>query len=152
MAALGLFLISRWPETVSGAVQTRDLMIAGFGFGLNSPALAAAVVGSISMTRLALGSAIHIVAKTTGMMVGLAALSGWGIYTFESSLNLEGLPLLQRQQSFAEQMARMRDVVEERSMDAILIVLNRFFLVAAIMCALAIIPSLMIRVKGDADV
>ncbi|MEK6537467.1 MAG: MFS transporter [Actinomycetota bacterium] len=149
MAAVGMFLVSRWPEHVSSSVQTRDLMIAGFGFGLNSPALAAAVVGSVSRTRLALGSAIHIVAKTTGMMMGLAALSGWGIYTFESSLDLEGLPLLQRQQSFAEQMERMRAVVEQRSMDAILIVLHRFFIVAAVMCALAIIPSLMLKVKAD---
>ena len=122
-------------------------MIAGFGFGLNSPALAAAVVGSISRARLALGSAIHIVVKTTGMMIGLAALGGWGIYTFESSLDLEGLPLLQRQQSFADQMARMRAVIEQRSMDAILVVLHRFFIVAAVMCALAIIPSLLIRVQ-----
>ncbi|MHB1325236.1 MAG: MFS transporter [Thermoleophilia bacterium] len=151
MAAVGMFLISRWPENVSSSVQTRDLMIAGFGFGLNSPALAAAVVGSVSRTRLALGSAIHIVAKTTGMMVGLAALSGWGIHTFESSLDLEGLPLLQRQQSFAEQMERMRAVVEQRSMDAILIVLHRFFIVAAIMCALAIIPSLMLKVKAEEE-
>ncbi|MHB0867453.1 MAG: MFS transporter [Thermoleophilia bacterium] len=149
MAALGMFLVSRWPATVTGAVQTRDLMIAGFGFGLNSPALAAAVVGSVSRSRLALGSAIHIVAKTAGMMVGLAALGGWGIHTFESSLDLEGLPLLQRQESFAEQMARMREVFEQRSMDALLIVLNRFFLVAAIMCALAIIPSLLIRVSAE---
>lgn len=151
LAAVGMFLVSRWPETVTSAVQTRDLMIAGFGFGLNSPALAAAVVGSISRARLALGSAIHIVAKTTGMMVGLAALSGWGIYTFESSLDLEALPLLERQESFAEQMARLREVFEQRSMDAIMIVLHRFFVVAAIMCALAIIPSLMIKVKGEEE-
>ena len=151
LAAIGMFLVSRWTVDVSSAVQTRDLMIAGFGFGLNSPALAAAVVGSVSRSRLALGSAIHIVFKTTGMMLGLAALGGWGIYTFESTLDLEGLPLLQRQQSFAEQMARMREVVEQRSMDAILLVLNRFFLVAAVMCALAIIPSLMIRVQEDEE-
>ncbi len=149
LAALGMFLVSRWPETVSSSVQTRDLMIAGFGFGLNSPGLAAAVVGSVSRARIALGSAVHIVAKTTGMMVGLAALSGWGIYTFESTLDLEALPLLQRQENFAEQMARLQAVFEQRSMDAIMIVLHRFFIVAAIMCALAIIPSLMIRVRGD---
>jgi EmrB/QacA subfamily drug resistance transporter len=149
MAAVGLFMVSRWPVDVSSSVQTRDLMIAGFGFGLNSPALAAAVVGSVSRGRLALGSAIHIVFKTTGMMVGLAALGGWGIYTFESTLDLEGLPLLQRQQSFAEQIARAREVIEQRSMDAILLVLNRFFLVAAVMCLLAIIPSLMLKVKGE---
>lgn len=149
MAAAGLFLISRWGQDVSSAVQTRDLLITGFGFGLNSPPLAAAVIGSISSARLAAGSAFHIVAKMAGEMIGLAALSGWGIYTFETMLNLENLPLFERQKSFAEQLQNLQEVVEQRSIDAILIVLHRFFLVAAIVCAVAIIPSLMLRVKGD---
>ena len=149
MAAAGLFLISRWSGEESGAVLTRDLLITGFGFGFNSPALAAAVIGSVPKLRLAASSAIHIVAKTTGMMVGLAALSGWGIYQFESMLELEALPLLERQASFAEQMARLREIYEQKSLEAILVVLNRFFLVAAIVCAVAIIPSLLLKVRGE---
>jgi hypothetical protein len=35
--------------------------------------------------------------------------------------------------------------------DAILLVLNRYFLVASILCAIAIIPSLMIRVRGEEE-
>lgn len=151
MAAIGMFLVSRWTGSVSSAVQTRDLMIAGFGFGLNSPALAAAVVGSVSRTRLALGSAIHIVFKTTGMMVGLAALGGWGIYTFESNLGLEGVPLLQKNEGWNEMKSRLEQELYRRSEDAILLVLNRFFLVAAAMCALAIIPALMLKVRDDEE-
>jgi EmrB/QacA subfamily drug resistance transporter len=146
MAAIGLLLISRWGEHETNFILSRDLIITGFGFGLNSPPLAVAVVGSVTKARLALGSAIHIVAKTAGMMIGLATLSGWGIYQFEASLNLESLPLLERQQSFAEQLARLREVFEQRSIDAILVVLNRFFLVAGIVCALAIIPCLFLKV------
>lgn len=141
LAAVGLFLISRWTEDVTSAVQTRDLLITGFGFGLNSPPLAAAVVASVSRARVAAGSALHIVAKTTGEMIGLAALSGWGIYTFENVLNLEALPLLDWQ--------RLQTEVENRSIDALLVVLHRFFLVAALMCALAVIPSLLMKVKGE---
>ncbi|MEW6019298.1 MAG: MFS transporter [Pseudomonadota bacterium] len=149
VAAAGLFLISRWPADVESAVQTRDLMITGFGFGFNSPALAAAVVGSVSRARLAAGSALHIVSKMAGEMIGLAALSGWGIYTFENMLDLSNLPLFERERSFSESISRLREIVEQRSMDAILVVLNRFFIVAAIMCALAIIPSLLLRVGRE---
>lgn len=149
LAAAGLFLISRWPQDVSSAVQTRDLLLTGFGFGFNSPPLAAAVVGSISKARLAAGSALHIVSKMAGEMIGLAALSGWGIYTFESFLDLSNLPLLERERSFSEQLERLRQVIEQRSIDAILIVLHRFFLVAAIVCAVAVIPSLMLKVKRE---
>jgi MFS family permease len=141
-AAAGMFLVSRWPADVSSAVQTRDLLIAGFGFGFNTPALGAAVVGSLSRARLAAGSAFHIVAKMAGEMIGLAALGGWGIYTFENVLNLQGLPLLDWQRLQAE--------VEQRSLEAILVVLHRFFIVAAVMCALAIIPCLLIR-KRDME-
>lgn len=141
LAAVGLYLVSRWTEDVTSAVQTRDLLITGLGFGLNSPPLASAVVASISRARVALGSSLHIVFKTTGEMIGLAAISGWGIYTFENVLNLEALPLLDWQ--------RLQVEVEERSIDALLIVLHRFFLVAALMCALAIIPALMMKVKRE---
>ena len=151
LAAVGLFLISRWPQDVAGAVQTRDLLITGFGFGFNSPPLAAAVVGSVTRARLAAGSAIHIVAKMAGEMIGLAALSGWGIYTFESTLNLENLPLLERERTFSEQLEQLREVVEQRSIDAIIVVLHRFFLVAAIVCAVAVIPALMLRVRGEEE-
>ena len=142
LAAVGMYLVSRWPLDVSSAVQTRDLMLAGFGFGLNSPALAAAVVATVSRTRLAASTAIHIVAKMTGMMVGLAFLGGWGIYQFESELSLAGLPLFN--------WDRLSAIVEQRSMDAILLVLHRYFLVAAVCCAVAVIPSLLINVKRDA--
>lgn len=151
LAAVGLFLISRWQVDVESAVQTRDLLIAGFGFGLNSPALAAAVVGSISSARLASGSAIHVVAKTTGEMIGLAALSGWGIYQFEETLNLKGMSVYQRQQTFSEMMERMQQIVEQRSMDAIMVVLHRFFIIAAVMCAIAIIPCLFIKVNSEEE-
>lgn len=151
MAAIGLYLISRWPADVAGAVQTRDLLITGFGFGFNSPPLAAAVVGSISKARLAAGSALHIVSKMAGEMIGLAALSGWGIYTFEAMLDLSNLPVLERQRTFSEQLERLQEVVEQRSIDAILIVLHRFFLVAAIVCAVAVIPALMLRVRGEEE-
>jgi len=141
MAAVGLFLVSRWTSDVTSAVQTRDLLITGFGFGLNSPPLAAAVVASVSRARVAVGSSLHIVAKTTGEMIGLAAISGWGIYTFENVLNLEALPLLDWQ--------RLQIEVENRSIDALLVVLHRFFLLAALMCALAVIPALLINVRRD---
>jgi MFS family permease len=142
LAAIGLFLVSRWTVDVSSAVQTRDLMIAGLGFGLNSPALAAAVVGSIEKARLATGSAIHIVAKTTGMMLGLATMGGWGINQFESILNVGLLDIIDPERS---------STLEDRAVDAILLVLNRYFLVASILCAIAIIPSLMIRVRGEEE-
>lgn len=141
-AATGLFLVSRWPLDVAGSVQTRDLLIAGFGFGLNSPALAAAVVATATKARLAASSAIHIVSKMTGMMVGLAFLGGWGIYEFETLLSLEGLPL--------SDWDKLSAFVEQRSLEAIVEVLHRFFLLAAIVCAVAIIPSLLINVKRDA--
>lgn len=141
IAATGLFLVSRWPEDASNAVITRDLLITGFGFGFNSPALAAAVVGSISRARAAAGSALHVVFKTTGEMVGLAALGGWGIYQFEGEISPTEMLLLGIQ--------GRRQEIAERSMDAILMVLNRFFLVAAAMCALAALVSLLINVRRE---
>lgn len=143
IAATGLFLVSRWTKDVSNAVITRDLMITGFGFGFNSPALAAAVVGSISRARAAAGSALHIVFKTTGEMVGLAALGGWGIFQFKEATGFVELGWLS--------LRGGQRAVDQHIMQTILNVLNRFFLVAAIMCALAALVSLLINVRREEE-
>lgn len=140
LAAVGLYLVSRWTIDVSGTTQTIHLMIIGLGFGLNSPALGAAVVGSLEKTRLAAGSAIHIVAKTTGMMLGLATLGGYGIYQFETILDIGIEDIIN---------PKLSSTLYDRAVDALLHVLNRYFLIAAILCAIAIIPSLMLSVSQD---
>ncbi|WP_420108231.1 MFS transporter [Mycolicibacter arupensis] len=97
IAASGYTLISKWPvdllsyrHDVFGlfslpALDT-DQMLAGFGLGLVIGPLTSAVMRAVPPREHGIAAAGVVVARMTGMLVGMAALSAWGLYRFNQIL------------------------------------------------------------------
>ncbi|RAG85570.1 MFS transporter [Streptacidiphilus pinicola] len=90
VAAGGYLLIAAWPLAALTAhlgplplVQT-DLVIAGLGLGLVIAPTAGAVLDSTDPGQHTTASAAAVIARTVGMLVGVAALSAWGLHRFET--------------------------------------------------------------------
>ena len=104
IAAGGYFLISKWPVDLLSAshdlgfvrlpMLDTDLAIAGLGLGLVIGPLTSATLRVVPAAQHGIASAAVVVARMIGMLIGVAALSAWGLYKFNQYLQerLAALP------------------------------------------------------------
>jgi MFS family permease len=97
IAAGGYWLISKWPVDLMAyhhdffgvftlpALDT-DLSVAGIGLGLVIGPLTSAALRVVPPTEHGIAASGVVVARMTGMLVGMAALSAWGLYRFNQIL------------------------------------------------------------------
>lgn len=104
IAAGGYYLVSGWPADVLSArhdlgfislpMLDTDLAIAGLGLGLVIGPLTSATLRVVPAAQHGIASAAVVVARMIGMLIGVAALSAWGLYKFNQYLQerLAALP------------------------------------------------------------
>ncbi len=97
IAAYGYWLISKWPvdllsyqHNIFGLVSLpaldTDQALAGIGLGLVIGPLTSAALRVVPSTEHGIAASGVVVARMIGMLVGLAALSAWGLYRFNQIL------------------------------------------------------------------
>jgi len=152
IAAAGYWLISKWPVDVLAAhhdlglftlpTLDTDLAIAGLGLGLVIGPLTSATLRVVPAAQHGIASAAVVVARMIGMLIGIAALSAWGLYRFNQIL--AGLPsgtgnnLMER---LAAQAARVRV--------AYVMQYGEIFGITAIVCVVGALLGLLISGRHE---
>jgi len=139
IAAFGYFRMSSWPSDVlarSWLGLSRldiDLAIAGLGLGLVIAPLSAAVLHVVPRAQHGVASAAVVVARMTGMLVGVAAVSAYGLryfHTQTATLNPPLRILFPSQQAFDAALAQYVTAVRH----ALLTEYQAIFLITSVVC------------------
>jgi len=150
VAALGYLLISRWPVDVLAArhdlgfvslpALDTDLVIAGLGLGLVIGPLSSVVLRVVPAVQHGVASAGVVVARMTGMLVGVAALTAWGLYRFHSlTANLNTpLPFGVPKEEFDRQTAEYK----AKLFDALHVEYSEIFLITSLICVVGALLAL----------
>ena len=155
IAGAGYLLISQWPLDVLAAPHVigpvtiprldSDLVIAGLGLGLVIAPVSAAVLRVVPAKQHGVASAGVVVARMTGMLVGVAALSAWGLHRFHSlTANLPTpLPFGKPKEQVDQEVAVYRHAVNQ----ALLTEYSEIFLITSIVCGAAALLALLLYVQ-----
>jgi MFS family permease len=138
LAAVGLLAMTRWDETtLTGAGGTVPLVLAGLGFGLAIAPVNAALLAATDAAVHGVASALVVVARMVGMLVGLSALTAVGLWVFYDAQERIGTPL-----ELCPSTPTDCPAYEEATSEALLSELHAIFagaagcaLVAAVLCA-----------------
>jgi MFS family permease len=142
VAAGGFLLISGWPADVLAAdhdlgVLTlprldTDLALAGLGLGLVIAPLSASALRAVPDRSHGVAAAGVVVARMTGMLVGVAGLAAYGLHRFrELTATLDTpLPFGVSPEEFARRMADYRAALDA----ALLVQYREVFLMTAVIC------------------
>ncbi|MGM1058912.1 MFS transporter [Saccharothrix sp. Mg75] len=142
VAGVAYLFLARWPADVSSFVVGRDLAVAGFGLGLVIAPVSAAVLRAVPAAQHGVASAAVVVARMTGMLVGVAGLSAWGLHRFrELTADLDTpLPFGRSEEEF-----RAAAAVYERALtDALLTQYHEIFLFTAVICGAGALVALLL--------
>ncbi|MGV0834545.1 MFS transporter [Mycolicibacterium thermoresistibile] len=153
IAAGGFWLISHWPVDLLAArhdlgvftlpVLDTDLAIVGIGLGLVIGPLTSAALRVVPAAEHGIASAAVVVARMVGMVVGLAALSAWGLYRFNQ--HLQSLPATQGGDSLAARLA----AEAARYREAYAMQYGEIFAITALLCVVGALLGLLIAGRHD---
>ncbi len=133
LAMVGFWFMSGWQAETPYAVMIPQLALAGVGFGLILAPIAAAVVNASPPGYRGTGSALVIIFRLVGMTIGVSSITTFGLRRVDAL----SAQMLTANATLSEVMQVGLDAIEQ--------VIDETFIIAGVICALALIPILLLR-------
>ncbi len=165
IAAGGYLLISHWPVDLlnyrhnfglfslpvmdkglvfGGVAVNNDLLIAGLGLGLVIGPLTSAALRVVPTAEHGIASAAVVVSRMTGMLIGVASLSAWGLYRFYQIQNEKNAALPSDLKGTDLTLARAHNVIPSFAA-----MYGEIFTITALVCVAGALLGLLIAGRKD---
>ncbi|MDR3664573.1 MAG: MFS transporter [Mycobacterium sp.] len=152
IAAFAYVLVSHWDMNVLTASHDlavvtlprlpTDLVIAGLGLGLVIGPLTSATLRVVPTAQHGIASAAVVVSRMIGMLIGMAALSAWGLYKVHEKLDsmppVKGINAVDAAMKYGQQVK-----------DAYTAQYTSIFAITAIVCVVGAFASLLIAGRHE---
>lgn len=159
IAAGGYYLVSGWPVDLLAArhdlgfitlpMLDTDLAIAGLGLGLVIAPLTSATLRIVPSAQHGIASAAVVVARMIGMLIGIAALSAWGLYRFnqyfQERLGAIPAPDVSTPAGKVAQLARL----QQATVEAYVMQYGEIFTITAWVCVVGAVLGLLIAGRDE---
>jgi MFS family permease len=144
VAAVGFVLMSRWGlESLRDPIATLPLLLGGLGIGLAMAPVNAALLASTHGDVHGVASALLIVARTVGKLVGISALTTIGLRAYYHAQ--AHMPTPQEVCDGRSRCSAFTELFREKG----LVELHTIFLGAAVCCAIAGVVALVVFRNAD---
>ncbi len=140
LTALGFLLMHLWPLDVTELQITASTLIGGLGFGLVIAPIGTTAINAASSQQLGMASSVITVLRMVGMIIGLAALTSWGLGRFHEIIIAFKPPA-----GVTPFSAPYQAALGKYATFAGHEVYTSIFLVAGIICLVAIVPALLLE-------
>jgi hypothetical protein len=124
--------------------MTRDLAAGGVGFGLLLAPVATTAINWAGLERGGIAAALATLMRMIGMMVGLSALTSYGLDRFAWLVRDLALPLPAPGETAAA-VAQKQAEYAARVLQATTTVYHELFFAAAGLCLVALVPAALLR-------
>ncbi len=133
LSCVGFLFMSRWTLAIADPQMTIHLFICGFGFGLVIAPLGTAVMDSVNQEQKGFASSMVVMARMIGMMIGMSAITAWGMERFH----------------LATATLSLQEIIDtpDKLTASLLALYNNFFLASVFICAIAILPAIFLSRK-----
>jgi MFS family permease len=160
IAAAGYWFVSGWPRDlltahhdlgfISLPMLPVDLAVTGLGLGLVIGPLTSATLRVVPAAQHGIASAAVVVARMIGMLIGIAALSAWGLYKFNQYLQerMASLPVPAADTPggmLVAQAARLKEATILAYVDQY----GQIFLITAWVCVVGAVLGLFIAGRAE---
>ena len=134
--AIGFWLMHLWPLDVGWTQITVSTIIGGLGFGLVIAPIGTTAINAASSRQIGMASSVVTVLRMVGMILGLAALTSWGLGRFRALAAAfrppAGVPVFS---------AAYNTIYSQYLIVSAHEVYTAIFLAAGVLCLVALLPA-----------